>query len=475
MLRLSIVFAALVLSPALAFGQAWKDDVGYNQLLLEIGAGLENGSGVQAAFIEAPDGEGDYMPDLTSGEYTGKFFVEGSGVSGVSSHSNLVGRRFYGSATSMSTGLGSTVSNPVTGFDANDWIDNQLGFSSGADPLAQNFHVSNHSYIGNLSGTFTAADAENLLRRVDYAINLTEMTTVVGTNNNSANPLPAVLAQGYNSITVGLTNGDHASGLTTLYGAGRTKPEIVAPLGFTSYSTPVVSGAAAILHEAGAGTDAVKSESIKAMLLAGATKDEFGSWDRTTTRPLDEVFGAGELNIYNSYHILQGGEFDGVTSDPVTAVAENGWSYEDEITAGDDLFYEFEVSSGQVMDELSIAMTWDMIITDNDASPAVFDPTELLGDLNLTFYDSSSSFLGSTLDMSFSTVDNIEHLYLQNLAAGTYHLRVSSDTTRDYALAWRSSFSSVPEPSSTVFLGCLIGWAACRRRRRSTRLSHVPQ
>ena len=456
------IVATLFLTSFSTVAQAqWKSEVGYTQLLAEIGAALEDGTGVLSAFIEAPDAQGDYMPDLSNSQFSGKTFILGSGPSGVSSHSSSVGNRFYGNFSSMSPGLGGAL-NPITGFEANDWLGNELNFNSGADPLFQNFNVSNHSYVG--SGN--AAVDLNILRRVDFAINQSEMLTVVGTNNGAANPLPTLLSHSYNTITVGRTSGGHASGFTTIYGAGRTKPEIVAPETATSFSTPIVSGAAAILHEAGAGTNAVRVEPLKAILLAGATKDEFPTWDRTATRPLDEVFGAGELNIYNSYHILQGGETNGSTSDPTFAVTEEGWDYEPAIVAGTDLFYEFEVAANSVMDELSIILTWNMDIIDLNGSAAIFDPQESLANMDLAFFNSTGGFLNTMIDQSISSVDNIEHIYLQDLAAGTYHLRVSSDLTHDFGLAWRSS-SSVPEPGAASVLGALIVGLCGRRRRRA--------
>ena len=85
-----------------------------------------------------------------------------------------------------------------------------------------------------------------------------------------------------------------------------------------------------------------------------------------------------------------------------------------------------------------------MDIIDNASFfPNVFVPSENLGDLNLEFYDSSDSFLGNLLDESKSTVDNVEHIYLQDLPAGTYHLKISSDTNKDFGVAWRSTNSQL--------------------------------
>ena len=55
----------------------------------------------------------------------------------------------------------------------------------------------------------------------------------------------------------------------------------------------------------------------------------------------------------------------------------------------------------------------------------------------MALYDSSDVFLGSLLDQSLSTVDNVEHIYLTDLGRWTYTLQVSTELARDYGLAWR--------------------------------------
>jgi hypothetical protein len=64
---------------------------------------------------------------------------------------------------------------------------------------------------------------------------------------------------------------------------------------------------------------------------------------------------------------------------------------------------------------------------------------ESLQNLDLTFYDSSESFMGTMLDQSISTVDNVEHIYQTGLDPGTYTLKVSGAAGWDYGLAWRMS------------------------------------
>ncbi len=52
-------------------------------------------------------------------------------------------------------------------------------------------------------------------------------------------------------------------------------------------------------------------------------------------RPLDDIFGAGEVNVYNSYRILYAGEFDGSSEDQVSKMSGLfGWDYGESIEPG---------------------------------------------------------------------------------------------------------------------------------------------
>jgi hypothetical protein len=120
-------------------------------------------------------------------------------------------------------------------------------------------------------------------------------------------------------------------------------------------------------------------------------------------------------------------------------VGSYGWDYQDRKndSAVGDLFYNFEVPAGSTAQELSIILSWNAKITDTNGSSAVFAPSESLQNLDLKFYDSTSGFLGSLVDQSISTVDNVEHIYQTNLGPGTYTLAVSGAASWDYGLAWR--------------------------------------
>ena len=220
-----------------------------------------------------------------------------------------------------------------------------------------------------------------------------------------------MLTPSYNAIAVGRSDGNHSQSLTSVYGAPRFATSIVVPsAGATSFSTPVVGSAAALLKQAGIGTDFVQNEVIRATLFAGATKDEFASWDRTSTRPMDEVFGFGELNILNSYHIFEGGQFEASTTDPTSNINDQGWDYGD-FDGSKDLFYDFSIASGGNA-SLSAVLSWNMDIVDVDSGTA-FAAERNLADLNLELFDSTGSFLGTLLDASNGSAYNNEHIYFE--------------------------------------------------------------
>jgi len=459
--------ASALLSIFILSSSAASQQTGIDLLELRDFAGAENvnGSGVNLLHVEAgsveTDGNGNvisrtYAPSPTNSFLNQKTFDDlGSPQSvGSNSHASTVGTGIYGfkgtsarNQRGTAPAVGSAGNPSIKLLSASQWLNIQI-LNNGGTPVAQNYDVSNHSYILSLdpANGFDQAAAENLLQRLDYVINEGNTTTVVGTNNGPT--IPVGLVQAYNTINVGKTNGKHSSGLTTLNGPGRTNVHVVVDQGFTSYSTPVVSGAASILHQTGSGTDAVKQEVIKATILAGATKDDLVDvnrapvvWSHSETQPLDMVYGAGELNVLNNHHIQQGGEFDGSTSDPASPVGLNGWDYEPSLATGEKRFYEFSVGEGQKLNDLSIALTWNINV--ENSSFFTFNPTTSLADLSLELYDSSTGFLAAEIDSSDSSVDNVEHIFISDLSAGTYHLRVTNKATgsfdTDFGLAFRST------------------------------------
>jgi hypothetical protein len=439
MIRITFLAAIILCCFSTSARAQHLTEIGYTQLLDEYGAALEDGSGVVVSMVEAKTGnDANGLPIFlpvtnltmpTHAEFVGKVFIDGSGGSPtISTHSRGTGFYFFGNNLSIAPGV-----TDITVFEANDYINRILNSASIADPMPQNFKVQNHSWAGNLS---FATDVKIVMNRFDYINDIHDITSVVGIFNQTSERIPDLMAHSYNSITVGRSNGNHASGLTTTYGPGRVKPEIVVPGQPTvSRSTAIVSSTAALMHEATMGTDASHNETIKAMLLAGATKDEFPTWSRTEEQPLDEDFGAGELNIYNTYKIWEGGQFDGqdvIASAPV--VGTYGWDYNAAIGANQSRFYRIDIPNGMQWEDFSIVLAWNMQINDTNGGPN-WNPVEILANMDLFLRDSN----GDLVDQSISTVDNVEHLYFPSLASGTYTLEVRSDLNRDYSIAWRAT------------------------------------
>jgi hypothetical protein len=452
-----------------ASAQTWQDATDYTKLKLRLGVAAPTGAGGAISIVEAANGAGAYYVDLANPEYlaagdpfnTALNLTDGSdnAGNGTSPHATFtVGANYFGNFSSMAPGA-----NNVTIYEVNDWLNSRLNYGGTSPPQVPTFRVQNHSWIAVTLGN----DSQDLaaVRRFDYLIETTELTGVVGANNNGnpANLLahPHVMVHSYNSIVVGRPDGSHSRGQTvSFYGPGRFKPDMVAPGAFTSISSARVSSAATLLHETGAGTDAVRSETMKAILLAGATKQEFANWvdpttglvnpwSRTATRPLDDVFGAGELNIYNSYLSQLGGKQSASLAVPSSAVGSYGYDYQNRKgEAVGDLFYKFNVASGSTAQELSIVLAWNAEITDtNPGMP--FDPQESLQNLDMRLYTADENVFAEPIDplrTSVSTTDNVEHIYLTDLAPGTYTLKVSGAANWDYGLAWRMS-TLFDEPS----------------------------
>ena len=428
----------------------WKDDIGWTALKAELGDLLEDGAGLAVSQVEAPS-SGAYMADADLAEFLGKTWIDGTGSNvGSSSHATTVARNFLSRTNSIAPGI-----SQITGYDANDYLNRVLGHEGGADPLAQGFAIGNHSYIGNIADK---AIAQDILERFDFVINRDNTVMTVGVNNGSGKRTPDLMAHSYNAIAVGRTNGDHSRGATTFYGEGRFKPDIVAGDSLTSYTTPRVAGAAAILRQAAEGTAASDAVLIRSLLFAGATKDEFADWSRTSAQPIDEVYGFGELNIYNSYHILQGGEFEGSPDPGGNLIGHRGWHH-GQADGIEDLYYEFELPSESPLEELSVALTWNINVIDNDPSADTFNASTELANLDLFLLDAQ----GNVIDESVSSVNNSEHLFLRQLAPGSYRFRVSSDSAAQFGLAWQ--ITSVPEPS-TGWLACFLGGLYAARRQR---------
>lgn len=394
----------------------------------------------QDSQISSPSA-GDTFPG--SGIHIGKTFriqsVSFSLTYGQSSHANNVGNRMY-SSNSIAPDL-----NLIDNFSAGRWL-NSDGLRTGGlqAPVVETNFLQNHSWISFPNSTATEAELNEAVRRQDHAIARDGTISVVGLNNGSGTTVPPVLATGYNVISVGRTNGAHSRGGTTsdYDGLGRLKPEIVANDSATSYSTGQVSSGAALLagvaNAQGMGK-ALRSPVMKSILMAGATKTEFSSWSRTPSQPIDVVFGAGEMNVQNSYHILVAGEQDASSTG-----GHYGWDDASLSTAGSTIY---TIDICEPVDELSAILTWNRTI-DSASWLGGGGFSETVANMSLQLHRTDGG-TPELYDSSDSTIDNIEHVYLRKLPAGTYTLTVTTDVAVDFALAWRADAGAPSEFSMT--------------------------
>ena len=408
---------------------SYLDDIGYLALQAELGAGIPTGAGVGVTQVEASASTTSliYMPDIAHPEFAGKTIAAKSGASTVSGHATSVGIYFYGSSSSLSRSVST-----IDVYDANSWAFNGVLKTNGTSaPVVESRRIQNHSWIGTVdNGGATDLD---ILRRFDFAIQRDDFLAVVGVNNGSGNAVPALLANAYNAISVGLTDGNHSTGVSTVDGSGRVKPEIVAPLSATSFATPLVGSAGALLRQT-APAAGQHSVALKAMLLAGATKDQFANWNRTAGRPLDAHYGAGQLNVQHGYHILAAGQ---QAASGTESAGKKGWDYNTTAAAG--RLYFFDIPATDTASRFSTILTWNRTVADTIAGPGWGNPSSSLADLTLRLYTASGFVKGALVDESLSAVDNIEHLYEPILAPGRYALEVTgSQTGITYGLAWNA-------------------------------------
>lgn len=259
----------------------------------------------------------------------------------------------------------------------------------------------------------------------------------------------------YNGIGVNVTVGSGTldTGPTM---DGRSKPDITSPGSeATSFATPYVSGAAAVLLQAGirgdggagATTNAAKNiRTVKALLLNGAVKP--AGWTNGVTSPLDARFGAGILNVFNSWAQLKGGKNAYIESTSVTdgsphppgANTNNepvlrGWDYNsltNSDTAHDEInHYYFDLPGSN-----SFTLTSTLVWLRPAGSPGQLTS---INNLNLFLYNAGNSNL---VLCSTSRVDNVQHIYIPSLPPGRYDLQVEKNPNGEvsrndtYALAF---------------------------------------
>lgn len=303
----------------------------------------------------------------------------------------------------------------------------------------------------------------------------------------------------------GGVTGGHTSGTDPTSGSGDW---YVSNIGGTSFSAPLVAGAAALMVDAGklfvdsavASSEMLDARVIKSALLAGARAPS--GWNNgqatvggviTTTQALDQATGAGVVDLAATYR--------GYVGDPAS-ISFNGMQY---VFAGQNttlglpgsgggsglqlrgwdlgsVFSDSTAGSGRVNtyslatpltagDTFTAALTW---FADRTLGTTLASAADVaLSNLSLEVWRSDGSG-ESLVARSAATYSTTEFLRFSVPEDGTYsmhvvgldqlyNLSVSPSTATSYGLAWQV----VPEPNLAAVAACTAAaavWTLSRRR-----------
>jgi hypothetical protein len=441
----------------------YKTDVGFVALKKELGTRMPTGAGVKVTQVEAATPTG-WMPDPGLAEFNGKTIndLSGNSAGSYSDHATGVAQLFYGNITSMAPGI-----RTIDSYEASAWL-NSLSTEEGSG-FQNTSRIANHSWVGNGYDSTEGKDHNgDILRMVDRLVERNEYIQVVAMNNGSGNQ--PLLGSAYNVIAVGRTDGNHARGSYAVpgdktYGSGRTRPDIVTPQDTTSAATPLASATAALLVQighrgatrlskgwtniSGIGTvyNAERSETVKAALMAGADRqtrntgisaniDRYRSSGNQTINGLDRRYGAGQLNILNSYHVIAAGEQNSLQDGGTGAIRASGFDYDGAFggLGGSNRVASYFITAGSGL-TLRASLVWNMRVAKNGSLSTT------LCNLNLTLFDRSAKTL-NPVATSNSVRDNTENLWVKLVDGHRYELRVTTPVSAkfscDYALAWHA-------------------------------------
>ncbi len=421
-----------------------RERIGLMQLAEQLGRDMPTGRGVKIDHVEGLPG--NYLPNLGAARYDRIDARAMSGPSEAFGHVESTARIIYGRS-----GLAPGV-DAVDFYAMSDWIGRGfLRAGTPLPPLRTDARVMTHSWIGQ-----TNPLAEEILARVDYVVDTQDVVVVVGVNNGRGSAIPPLLGSAYNVIAVGAWSGNNSAGPTTFAGGGRSKPDLTAPGGQTSYSTPVVAAGATLLIEAAdrfvqATPEVRRAEVVKAVLLTGAVKPE--GWSADTERPLDRHFGAGRMRIDRSYAVLAAGRAVPRTSDAAESASHPraaGWDFR-ALDVGGDAVYEVEVPDDG--STLSITAVWHRRVAGNlSRDPATGRPRwndfARVADFDMTLAHQADDGTWQPAGESRSRVDNVEHIHLPTAEPGLYRLTVQRQDR--HADAWDVAIAFLAAPPASV-------------------------
>ncbi len=435
-------------------------------------AQMEGGYGTATNWEVKPGASGVGQPAhlftyfSSSGSATG--FPNAVGAE--SGHADAVGGFFYGVPGGVATNV-THVDNYNAGFFVQVFIQvigSTTNYIATLPSTNINDSVVNQSFIF-LNSDFTHVST-NEQKAIDtaydnYAAQYNTLFVSGIGNGGVVNP-PAT---GYNGIGVGAYGGSSSAGPTL--DNGRCKPDITAPAGETSFSTPQVAGAAALLLQAGIRGDGgndisaiTNNRTIKALLLNGAVKP--ANWTNGTATPLDARYGAGVLNVFNSYKQLAGQRQTNIVSSSVSVGAPHPPIRATNTIGGLSGWNFTNITSSSSLD----AVAHYYFNATNSVSNANFTATATLvwnrqqnksgiNNLQLYLYNTANSNL---VAVCTSAVDNVQHLFVPILPQGRYDLQVLKkggsyvSASEIYALAFE--FFSMPLNIAGTGTNVVLKW-----------------
>jgi len=456
---LSIILVGFLLPSLVLHGQNF-DEIGFT--FLRATTTNLNGASIRVAQAEAGTPTWEVSPADVGQPVSLFSFISAVGTSTTypnavgtnSMHATQVATNFY----SLAYGIATNVAH-VDNFEANYFINSIV---NGSPSSNINDPVVNQSF--SASGATISQQQEYDSAYDNYAVQYKTLF-ITGAGNGGTLYPPGTC---YNGICVGVYGGTSSTGPTP--DNGRCKPDIISPGGAigpqTSFATAYVSGSAALLLQAArrgdGGTDtnsAADMRTLKALLLNGAVKPL--GWTNATFAPLDLRYGAGLLNVFNSYEELLAGKHSYIVATSVTSGGAHlptgatgtvgtlsGWDFNSlsssTLPAMDGVnHYYFNVTNGMSKAGFAAAIT---LVWNRPASASSLVHASI-NNLGLFLYNAANNNL---VMVSTSLVDNVQHVFVPQLAPGRYDLQVwkaggsgIASASESYALAWAFTVSTL--------------------------------